>query len=184
MRKGGGRAYAGDAAPGRGIGAVVVESGARTAMVDNPVGHRRPKLTKLTDRNDIETFLTIFGRMMAVFSVDCWWWSYMLAPQLTGKAQKAFTPMGDDLIGDYGALKAAILKWYGINEEAYRQRLCAVQKSSDESHQGVGDPHKGAHAVVAAGIQNPGGGRGGSRNRATSQRDVRRIPERGYANIS
>ena len=66
---------------------LVTESGVRTAAADDPVGHRRPKLTKLTDRDNIQAFLTTFERMMAVFGIDRGRWSYML---LTGKAQKAF----------------------------------------------------------------------------------------------
>ena len=44
----------------------------------------------------------------------------MLAFQLTGRAQKAFAAMGED------QLKAAILKRYNVNEEAYWQRLRGV----------------------------------------------------------
>ena len=79
---------------------LVMESGARTATADDRVGYRRPKLTKLTDRDDIEAFLTTFERMMAVFGVDRGRWSYMLAPQFTGKSQKAFAAMGDDMISN------------------------------------------------------------------------------------
>ena len=69
---------------------LVMESGARTAAADDPVGYRRPKLTKLTDCDDIEAFLTTFETIMAVFGVDCRRWSYMLAPQLTGKAFRCY----------------------------------------------------------------------------------------------
>ena len=41
---------------------------------------------------------------------------------------------GDDMISDYDAIKATILKRYGVNEEAYCQWPCGVQKSVDESH--------------------------------------------------
>ena len=58
----------------------------------------------------------------------------MLAPQLMGKAQKAFAALKDGAAGDYDALKAAILKRYGINEEGYRQRLRGVKKQSDETY--------------------------------------------------
>ena len=94
----------------------------------------KPRLTKLGERDDIEAYLRTFERMMAVFEVERGQWSYMLAPQLTGKAQKAFAALEDGAAGDYDSLKAAILKRYGINEEAYRQRLRWLKKQSDESY--------------------------------------------------
>ena len=112
----------------------------------------KPRLTKLGERDDIEAYRRTFERMMAVFEVERMMavfevermmavfevergqWSYMLAQQLTGKAQKAFAALGDGAAGDYDALKAAILKRYGINEEAYRQRLRGLKKQSDESY--------------------------------------------------
>lgn len=94
----------------------------------------KPNLTKLGENDDIEAYLRTFERMMSVFEVQRGQWAYMLAPQLTGKAQKAFAAMEDEAAGDYEALKAAILKRYGINEEAYRQRLRNIKKQTDESH--------------------------------------------------
>ena len=93
------------------------------AVWGGALGVGKPRLTKLGERDDIEAYLRTFERMMAVFEVERGQWSYMLAPQLTGKAQKAFAALEDGAAGDYDALKAAILKRYGINEEAYRQRL-------------------------------------------------------------
>ena len=98
------------------------------------LGVGKPRLTKLGEHDDIEAYLCTFERMMAVFEVECGQWSYMLAPQLTGKVQKAFAVLEDGAAGDYDALKVAILKRYGINEEAYRQRLRGLKKQSDESY--------------------------------------------------
>ena len=111
-------------------GAGVREPAARGGAL----GVGKPRLMKLGERDDIEAYLRTFERMMAVFEVDRGQWSYMLAPQLTGKAQKAFAALEDGAAGDYDALKAAILKRYGINEEAYRQRLRGLKKQSDESY--------------------------------------------------
>lgn len=72
---------------------------------------------------------------MAVCGVDCVQWSYMLAPQLTGKAQKTFAAIEDDQISNYEGLKAAILKRYDMNKKAYRQQLCSVTKRNDKTHQ-------------------------------------------------
>ena len=68
------------------------------------------------------------------FSSSLGRWAYMLAPQLTGRAQKAFAAMGEDQAGNYDALKKAILKRYNVNEEAYWQRLRGVVRRSHESY--------------------------------------------------
>ena len=84
--------------------------------------------------DDIEAYLTMFERMMAVFRIERARWSYMLAPQLTGKAQKAFTALEDERAGDYDALKTAILHRYDISTETYRQKLWSVARKESESH--------------------------------------------------
>ena len=61
-------------------------------------------------------------------------WAYLLAPQLTGRAQKAFAAMGEVEASDYDVLKTAILKRYNINEETYRRQLRASAKQSGESY--------------------------------------------------
>ena len=93
-----------------------------------------PKLTKLTEQDDIEAYITVFERTMTAYGVDKSRWSYMLAPQLTGKAQRAFAAMEAERSGDYDAVKDAILRRYDINEEAYRQRLRASAKKGEETY--------------------------------------------------
>ena len=93
-----------------------------------------PKLAKLTEQDDIEAYLTVFERTMCAYKEERSRWSYMLAPQLTGRAQKAFAAMEAERSGDYDALKDAILTRYDINEEAYRQRFRAVSKKGEETH--------------------------------------------------
>ena len=91
------------------------------------------KLTKLTEQDDIEAYLTVFERMMGAYEVEKSRWAFMLAPQLTGKAQQAYAALSADDAGDYPALKAAILQRYDINEETYRQRFRAAKMGSGES---------------------------------------------------
>ena len=81
------------------------------------------KLTKLADQYDIKAFLTTFKRMMGVFEIEKNRWASKLAPQLTGKAQKAFATMENAEASDYDQLKKAILKCYNISGETCRQRL-------------------------------------------------------------
>ena len=58
----------------------------------------------------------------------------MLAPQLTGKAQKAFAALEDTEAQEYDTLKAAILRRYNISEETYRERLRSMKREKEESH--------------------------------------------------
>ena len=92
------------------------------------------KLSKLTERDDIEAYLTTFERIMVVHGVDRSRWAYKLAPELTGKAQLAYAAMDTAASGDYEELKAAILRRYDINEETYRQRFRAASRKEGETH--------------------------------------------------
>ena len=81
------------------------------------------KLTRLSDSDDIESYLTTFERMMAAYNIDNSKWAYKLAPQLTGKAQQAYAALDPTEAQSYVSVKAAILRRYNINEETYRKRF-------------------------------------------------------------
>ena len=81
------------------------------------------KLTRLTDVDDIESYLTTFERMMKGYEVDTARWVFKLAPQLTGRAQQAYAALDPSDAECYTTVKAAILRRYNINEETYRQRF-------------------------------------------------------------
>ena len=83
------------------------------------------KLTKLTESEDIEAFLTTFEWMMRVYGVRTRedHWAFKLAPQLTGRAQQAYAALNADDAAKYEEVKAAILRCYDISEETYRQRF-------------------------------------------------------------
>ena len=70
----------------------------------------RVKLSKLSEADDVEAYLTTFERMMAVYEVDRARWAFKLAPQLTGKAQQAYAAMSVEDAGDYDKVKTTILK--------------------------------------------------------------------------
>ena len=80
--------------------------------------NRDVKVTKLTEEDDIEAYLTTFERLMKVYDIQEERWSFKLAPQLVGKAQQAYAAMQPDKARDYGELKAAILRRYDITEES------------------------------------------------------------------
>ena len=62
---------------------------------------KRVKLTKLSEADDVEAYLTTFERMMAVFEVQKERWVCKLAPQLKGKTQQAYTAMPAEVAFDY-----------------------------------------------------------------------------------
>ena len=96
------------------------------------------KLTKLADNDDIEAYLTTFERLAGGFGIEKERWAYLLAPQLTGKAQQAFAALPTEVSGDYDEVKAAILRRYNITEEAYRQRFRGVARKEGGSYRELG----------------------------------------------
>lgn len=101
-------------------------------------GHGAPRdklvLTKLSDKDDIEAYLTTFERMMTVYGVEERRWAIKLAPQLTGRAQEAYAAMSSAAAGDYKQVKKAILRCYDISEETYRQRFRSMRKKDGEAY--------------------------------------------------
>ena len=94
--------------------------------IATPIGTQREresvKLTRLSDNDDIEAYLTTFERMTEAYEIGARW-PYKLAPQLTGKAQQVYASLSPDEAKSYSVVKAAILHRYNINEETYRKRF-------------------------------------------------------------
>lgn len=67
------------------------------------------KLVPLSEKDDIETYLVTFERIMEAHNIKKDNWSQYLAPQLTGKAQLAFAALPTEDSGKYAAIKTAIL---------------------------------------------------------------------------
>ena len=95
----------------------------RTAKGKTNSGEALVKVAKLMDSDDIEEYLLTFERQMAAYEIDQSRWAFILAPQLTGRAQKAYMALTNDDTSDYPTIKQAILKRYDINEETHRPRL-------------------------------------------------------------
>ena len=91
-------------------------------------------LTKLTESDDIEAFLTTFERLMTLYHVDETQWVAKLAPQLTGRAQQAYAAMPTEDAFSYKEVKKTILRRYEINEETYRQRFRATRRRDGEAY--------------------------------------------------
>ena len=54
---------------------------------DRKPRERDAQLVRLTDKDDIETYLTTFERVMEAYEVDRNRWTFKLAPYLSGRAQ-------------------------------------------------------------------------------------------------
>ena len=109
-------------------------SQAREERVSREGDRDKLKLSKLTESEDIEAFLTTFERMMRVYGVKEDRWAFKLAPQLTGRAQQAYAALNVDDAAQYKQVKAAILRRYDINEETYRQRFRTTRKKEGEAY--------------------------------------------------
>ena len=94
-----------------------------TLGVGSSRGDKEAKVSKLSDEDDIEAYLTTFERMMVAYGVPKDRWVFRVAPQLTGKAQQAYAAMAAEDTGDYDQLKAAIFQRDSITEETYRVRF-------------------------------------------------------------
>eukprot|EP00731_Ephydatia_muelleri_P003621 Em0001g3621a len=92
------------------------------------------KLVALKDDDDIESYLITFERIMAAHKVGKEWWPHYLAPQLAGKALLAFAALSITEVGEYEAIKDAILIRYNINEEAYRNRFRTEKRKDGETN--------------------------------------------------
>ena len=92
------------------------------------------KLVALRDDDDIESYLITFERIMAAHKVEKERWPHYLVPQLAGKAQLAFAALSITEVGEYEAIKDAILTRYNINEEAYRNRFRTEKRKDGETN--------------------------------------------------
>lgn len=75
-----------------------------------PSGESTVKVTKLTEDDDVEGYLTTFERQMAAYEIEKKRWAYLLAPKLAGKAQQAYMALDDTDAGDYDAIKKSNFK--------------------------------------------------------------------------
>ena len=105
------------------------EAARRRAETDKDV-----KVAKLTEEDDIVSYLTMFERIMVAFEVKRERWAYKLASKLCGKAQKAYAALSPAEAGDYDQLKRAILRRYDITDESYRQRFRSGRRGKEESN--------------------------------------------------
>ena len=93
-----------------------VEAAARSSSEPRGKVEARLKLTKLSDADDVEAYLTTFECVTQVYKTPKERCVCKLSPQLTGRAQQAYAAMPTVNAGKYDDVKAAILlRRYDIN---------------------------------------------------------------------
>eukprot|EP00731_Ephydatia_muelleri_P000168 Em0001g168a len=92
------------------------------------------QLLRLTKKDDIETYLTTFVRMMEAYEIEKSRWAFKLAPYLSGKAQQAYASLSAEDAAKYESVKMAVFHCYNIKEETYRQRFRSMRKGPGETY--------------------------------------------------
>uniref|UniRef100_A0A8C2KCW7 SCAN box domain-containing protein n=1 Tax=Cyprinus carpio TaxID=7962 RepID=A0A8C2KCW7_CYPCA len=95
-------------------------------------------IPKMTGHDDVETFLQMFE---AIAAQEAWprdEWARIVAPLLTGEAQRAYFMLGPERSGSYEELKKEILGWVGLSP------ISAAQLFQDWSY----NPRRPARAQV------------------------------------
>ena len=90
---------------------------------DKKPRERDAQLVRLTEKDDIETYLTTFERVMEAYEIDKNRWTFKLAPYLSGRAQEVYGSLAAETAANYEQLKEAILVRYSVREETYRLRF-------------------------------------------------------------
>ncbi|XP_071998340.1 uncharacterized protein [Engystomops pustulosus] len=93
------------------------------AMQQNLSPATKLKLTKLTETDDIESYLKVFERVAQANKWPEDQWVLHLVPFLTSKAQQAYSQMRTDDAENYKKVKTAILRRYNIHTETFRQKF-------------------------------------------------------------
>ena len=92
------------------------------------------KLVPLKKKDDIKAYLMTFEGIMRAHQIEEERWPQYLAPQLTEKAQLAFTAILTTDAGSYKVIKTAIFTRYDLNVETYRRKFWATLCRSDETN--------------------------------------------------
>ena len=91
------------------------------------------QLVRLTEKDDIETYLTTFERVLELYEIDKSRWAFKLAPYLSGKAQQAYASLSAEEAAQYDSVKEAAFHCYDI-KETYRQRFRSMRKVPGDTY--------------------------------------------------
>ena len=95
--------------------------------------HGNLDLTRLSEKDNIEAYLTTFERVMQAHEIPTSHWALNLTRQLTGRAQQAYAALNQEDARSYAKIKAAILRRYNITDETYRQQFRRLKLKQGET---------------------------------------------------
>ena len=78
------------------------------------------QLLRLTEKDDIETYLSTFERVMEAYEIEKSRWAFKLVPYFSGKAQQAYASLSAEDAAQYESVKEAVFHHLNIKEETYR----------------------------------------------------------------
>ena len=97
------------------------------------VKYKGPMVPKFAEGEDIDDYLQTYEKLTTVHEWPRNTWATRLAGLITGKVCSAYSRLSPTDSLDYDKVRQAILKRYELTPEAYRTKLHASHKGSDES---------------------------------------------------
>ena len=90
-------------------------------------------LSRLSSDDDVHCYLDTFERLAKLHKKDPFYWTCILEPLLTGKAQQAFYLLPDSDKRNFTLVKNAILRAYSLTSEHYRIKFKKGKKKPTET---------------------------------------------------
>ena len=88
---------------------------------------KMPRMSPFKDSDDITSCLIRFENLAVISGWPQETWSTHLALLFSGSALNVYSTLPDEVVSDYGKLKAAILKAFKRTPEQYRKDFCSVR---------------------------------------------------------
>ena len=110
--------------------------GSRDSSPDRstPKTHTHLHIEAYSDKvESIDTYLDRFERLATAHGIPEQRWYLLLAQGLRGRSYEVYAKLPTSQIGDYKALKQALLKRFDLNAEAYRKKFRNARKDKGES---------------------------------------------------
>ena len=102
-------------------------------MVSQDIKYKGPKVPMFAEGEDIDDYLQPYEKLATVHEWPRNTWATRLAGLITSKARSAYSCLSLTDSLDYDKVRQAILKRCELTPEAYRTKLHASHKGSDET---------------------------------------------------
>ena len=91
------------------------------------------KLVPQFDEKNVAEFFIAFEKIASKLQWPEVMWTTLVQSRLTGKAQKVYVSLKDDISSDYSSVREIILKSYKLVPEAYRQKFRDLKKFPNQT---------------------------------------------------